>query len=71
MSLIGEGTKHGLGAKMPRTYHMPYADCYRRPFKLEYPTGAPDDDDDPDGLPKGFALASAPLELSPDTGKRW
>lgn len=38
MSLIGDGTKNGLGPKLPGTYHAPYADCYRCPLKLQYPS---------------------------------
>jgi 4-aminobutyrate aminotransferase-like enzyme len=38
MSLIGDGTKNGLGPSMPGAYHAPYADCYRCPLKLEYPS---------------------------------
>lgn len=38
LSLIGDGTKNGLGPSMPGTYHAPYADCYRCPLKLTYPS---------------------------------
>jgi 4-aminobutyrate aminotransferase-like enzyme len=38
MSLIGDETKKGLGPSMPGAYHTPYADCYRCPFGLEYPS---------------------------------
>ncbi len=38
MSLIGDGTKNGLGPSLPGTYHTPYADCYRCPLKLSYPS---------------------------------
>src|SRR5207237_8751182 len=38
MSLIGDTTKHGLGPSLPGTYHTPYADCYRCPFGLAYPS---------------------------------
>jgi 4-aminobutyrate aminotransferase-like enzyme len=38
MSLIGDGTKNGLGPSLPGTYHAPYADCYRCPLGLEYPS---------------------------------
>jgi 4-aminobutyrate aminotransferase/(S)-3-amino-2-methylpropionate transaminase len=38
MSLIGDGTKHGLGPSLPGTYHTPYADCYRCPLGLQYPS---------------------------------
>ncbi len=38
MSLIGDGTKNHLGPSMPGTYHAPYADCYRCPLALKYPS---------------------------------
>jgi 4-aminobutyrate aminotransferase-like enzyme len=38
MSLIGDGTKIGFGPSMPGTYLAPYADCYRCPLKLSYPS---------------------------------
>jgi 4-aminobutyrate aminotransferase-like enzyme len=38
MSLIGDGTKIGLGPSLPGAYHAPYADCYRCPLKLSYPS---------------------------------
>ncbi|PYQ17908.1 MAG: aspartate aminotransferase family protein [Acidobacteria bacterium] len=38
MSLIGDGTKIGFGPSVPGTYHAPYADCYRCPLKLSYPS---------------------------------
>ncbi len=38
LSLIGDTTKHGLGPSMPGTYHTPYADCYRCPLALSYPS---------------------------------
>jgi 4-aminobutyrate aminotransferase / (S)-3-amino-2-methylpropionate transaminase / 5-aminovalerate transaminase len=38
LSLIGDTTKHGLGPSMPGTYHTPYADCYRCPLKMTYPS---------------------------------
>ena len=38
MSLIGDGTKNHLGPSMPGTYHAPYADCYRCPLGLKYPS---------------------------------
>jgi 4-aminobutyrate aminotransferase-like enzyme len=38
MSLIGDGTKNGLGPSLPGTYHAPYADCYRCPLGLQYPS---------------------------------
>ncbi len=37
MSLIGDGTKNGLGPSLPGTYLTPYADCYRCPLGLRYP----------------------------------
>ncbi|HEX6739291.1 MAG TPA: aminotransferase class III-fold pyridoxal phosphate-dependent enzyme, partial [Vicinamibacteria bacterium] len=38
LSLIGDGTKNGLGPLMPGSHQAPYADCYRCPLKLEYPS---------------------------------
>jgi 4-aminobutyrate aminotransferase-like enzyme len=38
LSLIGDTTKHALGPSMPGTYHSPYADCYRCPLALTYPS---------------------------------
>jgi 4-aminobutyrate aminotransferase/(S)-3-amino-2-methylpropionate transaminase len=38
MSLIGDGTKNGLGPSMPGAYHAPYASCYRCPLGLSYPS---------------------------------
>jgi 4-aminobutyrate aminotransferase-like enzyme len=38
MSLIGDGTKNHLGPSMPGTYHTPYANCYRCPLALKYPS---------------------------------
>jgi 4-aminobutyrate aminotransferase/(S)-3-amino-2-methylpropionate transaminase len=38
LSLIGDGTKNQLGPSMPGTYHTPYADCYRCPLALKYPS---------------------------------
>jgi len=38
MSLIGDGTKIGFGPSVPGTYLAPYADCYRCPLKLSYPS---------------------------------
>ena len=38
MSLIGDGTKNGLGPSLPGAYHAPYADCYRCPLGLQYPS---------------------------------
>jgi 4-aminobutyrate aminotransferase/(S)-3-amino-2-methylpropionate transaminase len=38
MSLIGDATKNNLGPSLPGTYHAPYADCYRCPLGLQYPS---------------------------------
>jgi 4-aminobutyrate aminotransferase/(S)-3-amino-2-methylpropionate transaminase len=38
LSLIGDGTKNQLGPSMPGTYHTPYANCYRCPLALKYPS---------------------------------
>jgi len=38
LSLIGDQTKVGLGPSMPGTFHAPYADCYRCPLRLKYPS---------------------------------
>jgi 4-aminobutyrate aminotransferase-like enzyme len=38
MSLIGDETKHGLGPSLAGTFHAPYADCYRCPLGMEYPS---------------------------------
>ncbi len=38
MSLIGDGTKNHLGPGMPGAHHAPYADCYRCPLALKYPS---------------------------------
>jgi 4-aminobutyrate aminotransferase / (S)-3-amino-2-methylpropionate transaminase / 5-aminovalerate transaminase len=38
LSLIGDGTKNGLGPSLPGTYLSPYADCYRCPLGLRYPS---------------------------------
>jgi 4-aminobutyrate aminotransferase/(S)-3-amino-2-methylpropionate transaminase len=38
LSLIGDGTKNGLGPSLPGTYLTPYADCYRCPLGLRYPS---------------------------------
>ncbi len=37
MGLIGDESKHGWGPLAPGRYSVPYADCYRCPFKLPYP----------------------------------
>lgn len=38
LSLMGSTFKHGLGPMVPGAHQVPYADCYRCPFKLEYPS---------------------------------
>src|SRR5262249_23789936 len=38
LSLIGDQTKVGLGPSMPGSFHTPYADCYRCPLALKYPS---------------------------------
>jgi 4-aminobutyrate aminotransferase/(S)-3-amino-2-methylpropionate transaminase len=38
LSLIGDATKRGLGPLLPGTYQAPYADCYRCPLGLRYPS---------------------------------
>jgi 4-aminobutyrate aminotransferase/(S)-3-amino-2-methylpropionate transaminase len=38
LSLIGDQTKVGLGPSMPGSFHAPYADCYRCPLGLAYPS---------------------------------
>jgi 4-aminobutyrate aminotransferase-like enzyme len=38
LSLIGDGTKNALGPMMPGAHHAPYADCYRCPLALTYPS---------------------------------
>jgi len=37
IGLIGDESKQGYGPLPAGRYQMPYADCYRCPFKLEYP----------------------------------
>src|SRR5579883_1802920 len=37
IGLIGDESKHGYGPLPGGQYTVPYADCYRCPFKLEYP----------------------------------
>ncbi len=37
MGLIGDESKHGYGPWAGGQYLVPYADCYRCPFKLEHP----------------------------------
>jgi len=38
LSLMGSTFKDGLGPMVPGSHQVPYADCYRCPLKLEYPT---------------------------------
>ena len=38
MSLMGSEARHGLGPFLPSTTLVPYADCYRCPFGLNYPS---------------------------------
>lgn len=38
MGLIGDESKHGYGPLIGGQYLVPYADCYRCPFKLKYPS---------------------------------
>jgi 4-aminobutyrate aminotransferase/(S)-3-amino-2-methylpropionate transaminase len=38
LSLMGSTFKEGLGPMVPGSHQVPYADCYRCPLKLEYPT---------------------------------
>jgi 4-aminobutyrate aminotransferase / (S)-3-amino-2-methylpropionate transaminase / 5-aminovalerate transaminase len=38
MGLIGDTSKHGYGPLAGGQYVVPYADCYRCPFKLNYPS---------------------------------
>jgi 4-aminobutyrate aminotransferase / (S)-3-amino-2-methylpropionate transaminase / 5-aminovalerate transaminase len=38
MSLMGSEARHGLGPFLPATTLIPYADCYRCPFGLAYPS---------------------------------
>jgi 4-aminobutyrate aminotransferase/(S)-3-amino-2-methylpropionate transaminase len=38
MSLMGSEARHGLGPFLPGTTLIPYADCYRCPFGLAYPS---------------------------------
>ncbi len=37
VALIGDESKHGWGPLPPGQFSIPYADCYRCPFKLSYP----------------------------------
>jgi 4-aminobutyrate aminotransferase-like enzyme len=38
MPLMGSDAKHGFGPFVPNTTLIPYADCYRCPFGLAYPS---------------------------------
>jgi len=38
LSLMGSGFKNGFGPMLPGCHIAPYADCYRCPLKLEYPS---------------------------------
>ncbi|HEY7168917.1 MAG TPA: aspartate aminotransferase family protein [Candidatus Binatia bacterium] len=38
LSLMGSDFKNGYGPMVPGSHIMPYADCYRCPLKLEYPS---------------------------------
>src|SRR5437016_1057049 len=38
LSLMGSSFKHGLGPMVPGAHIVPYADCYRCPLKLSYPS---------------------------------
>ncbi len=38
MGLIGDESKHGYGPLAAGQYLVPYADCYRCPFKLKHPS---------------------------------
>jgi 4-aminobutyrate aminotransferase / (S)-3-amino-2-methylpropionate transaminase / 5-aminovalerate transaminase len=38
MGLIGDESKHGYGPLVGGQYLVPYADCYRCPFKLKHPS---------------------------------
>ena len=38
LGLIGDESKHGYGPLPASQYLVPYADCYRCPFKLTYPS---------------------------------
>jgi 4-aminobutyrate aminotransferase/(S)-3-amino-2-methylpropionate transaminase len=37
LSLMGSTFKHQLGPMVPGAHQVPYADCYRCPFALQYP----------------------------------
>lgn len=38
LSLMGSDFKKGLGPMVPGNHSVPYANCYRCPFKLQYPS---------------------------------
>jgi 4-aminobutyrate aminotransferase / (S)-3-amino-2-methylpropionate transaminase / 5-aminovalerate transaminase len=38
LGLLGSDFKHGLGPFLPGQYLSPYADCYRCPLRLSYPS---------------------------------
>jgi 4-aminobutyrate aminotransferase-like enzyme len=38
LSLMGSDFKHGFGPMVPGSHIAPYADCYRCPLKLNYPS---------------------------------
>src|SRR5439155_21222961 len=38
LSLMGSSFKHGLGPMVPGAHQVPYADCYRCPVGLDYPS---------------------------------
>jgi 4-aminobutyrate aminotransferase-like enzyme len=38
LGLMGSDFKHGLGPQAPGLHTVPYADCYRCPFKMSYPS---------------------------------
>jgi 4-aminobutyrate aminotransferase/(S)-3-amino-2-methylpropionate transaminase len=38
LGLMGSDFKRGLGPQQPGLFQVPYADCYRCPFKLEHPS---------------------------------
>jgi len=38
LSLMGSTFKHGLGPMVPGSHQVPYADCYRCPLRVEYPS---------------------------------
>ncbi len=38
LALIGDGTKNQLGPVAPGAHHAPYANCYRCPLALKYPS---------------------------------